>query len=86
MKKDLISITDYSKEEYLKIMKLAAEFEENPNQDLLREKLWLPFFLNHQHAPVLVLKLPLTGWADELLVLPIPKVRVQQKVKHCTIP
>ncbi len=38
MKKDLISITDYSKEEYLKIMKLAAEFEENPNQDLLKGK------------------------------------------------
>jgi aspartate carbamoyltransferase catalytic subunit len=35
MKKDLISITDYSKEEYLKIMRLAAEFEEEPNQDLL---------------------------------------------------
>ncbi|MDD4145287.1 MAG: aspartate carbamoyltransferase [Prolixibacteraceae bacterium] len=35
MKKDLISITDYSKEEYLKIMRLAAEFEENPDQDLL---------------------------------------------------
>lgn len=38
MKKDLISITDYSKDEYLKIMKLAAEFEKNPNQDLLKGK------------------------------------------------
>ena len=36
MKKDLISITDYSKEEYLKIMKLAAEFEKNPSQDILK--------------------------------------------------
>lgn len=44
MKKDLISITDYSKEEYLKIMKLAAEFEENPNQDLLKGKVVASLF------------------------------------------
>lgn len=44
MKKDLISITDYSKEEYLKIMKLAAEFEENPNQDILKGKVVASLF------------------------------------------
>ncbi|MBN1925280.1 MAG: aspartate carbamoyltransferase [Prolixibacteraceae bacterium] len=44
MKKDLISITDYSKEEYLKIMRLAAEFEENPNQDLLKGKVVASLF------------------------------------------
>lgn len=44
MKKDLISITDFSKEEYLKIMKLAAEFEENPNQDLLKGKVIASLF------------------------------------------
>ncbi|NOR73650.1 MAG: aspartate carbamoyltransferase [Draconibacterium sp.] len=44
MKKDLISITDYSKEEYLKIMNLAAEFEENPNQDLLKGKVVASLF------------------------------------------
>lgn len=44
MKKDLISITDYSKEEYLKIMKLAAEFEENPNQELLKGKVVATLF------------------------------------------
>lgn len=44
MKKDLISITDYSKEEYLKIMELAAEFEENPNQDLLKGKVVASLF------------------------------------------
>lgn len=44
MKKDLISITDYSKEEYLKIMKLAAEFEGNPNQDLLKGKVVATLF------------------------------------------
>jgi aspartate carbamoyltransferase catalytic subunit len=44
MKKDLISITDYSKEEYLKIMQLAAEFEENPNQDLLKGKVVASLF------------------------------------------
>ncbi len=44
MKKDLISITDYSKEEYLKIMRLAAEFEENPNQNLLEGKVVASLF------------------------------------------
>lgn len=33
--KSLISINDYSKEEYLHILDLTAEFEDNPNQDLL---------------------------------------------------
>jgi len=44
MKKDLISITDYSKEEYLKILKLAAEFESNPNQNLLEGKVVASLF------------------------------------------
>lgn len=44
MKKDLISITDYSKEEYLKIMNMAAEFEENPNQNLLEGKVVASLF------------------------------------------
>ena len=44
MKKDLISITDYSKDEYLKIMNLAAEFEEKPNQDLLKGKVVASLF------------------------------------------
>jgi aspartate carbamoyltransferase catalytic subunit len=44
MKKDLISITDFSKQEYLKIMQLAAEFEENPNQDLLKGKVIATLF------------------------------------------
>ncbi len=38
MKKDLISITDFTKEEYLRILDLAADFEKNPNQELLKGK------------------------------------------------
>ncbi len=44
MKRDLISITDYSKDDYLKIMQLAAEFEANPNQDLLQGKVVASLF------------------------------------------
>lgn len=44
MKKDLISITDFSKEEYLRIMELSAGFEENPNQDLLKGKVVASLF------------------------------------------
>lgn len=43
-KKDLISITDYSKEDYLHILKFAAEFEENPNQRLLEGKVVASLF------------------------------------------
>jgi aspartate carbamoyltransferase catalytic subunit len=43
-KRDLISITDYTKEEYLRIMEMAAGFEENPNQDLLKGKVIASLF------------------------------------------
>jgi aspartate carbamoyltransferase catalytic subunit len=33
--KSLISINDYTKEEYFRILEVAAEFEKNPNQKLL---------------------------------------------------
>ncbi|HPF51285.1 MAG TPA: aspartate carbamoyltransferase [Draconibacterium sp.] len=44
MKKDLISITDFSKEEYLRILELAAEFEAKPNQELLKGKVVASLF------------------------------------------
>lgn len=43
-KKDLISITDYNKEDYLRIMELAAEFEKEPNQNLLEGKVVASLF------------------------------------------
>ncbi|MEI6274863.1 MAG: aspartate carbamoyltransferase [Prolixibacteraceae bacterium] len=42
--KSLISITDFSKEEYLKIMELSAKFEANPNQQLLKGKVIATLF------------------------------------------
>jgi len=33
--KNLVSITDFNKEEYLRILELAAEFEQAPRQDIL---------------------------------------------------
>lgn len=42
--KSLVSITDYSKAEYLKILDLAAEFERNPNQEILKGKLVATLF------------------------------------------
>jgi aspartate carbamoyltransferase catalytic subunit len=42
--KHLISITDYSKEEIFKILDLAAEFEINPNQNLLNNKVIATLF------------------------------------------
>lgn len=43
-KKNLISITDFSKEEYLKIMELSQMFENNPNQSLLKGKVVATLF------------------------------------------
>ncbi len=43
-KKDLISTMDYSKEDYLRIMDMAADFEENPNQTLLEGKVVASLF------------------------------------------
>ena len=34
--KSLVSITDFTKEEYLRILELAAEFEAKPRQDILK--------------------------------------------------
>lgn len=42
--KSLVSITDYTKEEHLQIIKLAAEFEQNPNQDTLKNKVIATLF------------------------------------------
>ena len=42
--KSLISITDFSKEEYLRIMELSADFEKNPNQKLLEGKVVASLF------------------------------------------
>jgi aspartate carbamoyltransferase catalytic subunit len=44
MKKSLVSIGDFSKEEILKIMELAADFEANPNQRILLGKVIASLF------------------------------------------
>ncbi|PLX18029.1 MAG: aspartate carbamoyltransferase [Marinilabiliales bacterium] len=42
--KHLISITDYTKEEIFKILDLAEDFEKNPNQNLLNNKVVATLF------------------------------------------
>ncbi len=42
--KSLVSITDFSREEYLRILELAAEFEAKPRQDILRGKVIASLF------------------------------------------
>ncbi len=43
-KKNLISITDFTKEEIIRITELAADFEQNPNQPLLKGKVVASLF------------------------------------------
>ena len=42
--KNLISITDYTKEEYLQILELASEFEKQPKQPILSDKVVASIF------------------------------------------
>ncbi len=42
--KSLVSIEDYNKKEYLKILDLAAEFEKNPNSNILKNKVIATLF------------------------------------------
>jgi len=42
--RNLISITDFSKEEYIKILNLAEEFEKNPTQDIAKGKVIATLF------------------------------------------
>ncbi|GAB1415355.1 aspartate carbamoyltransferase [Paludibacter sp.] len=44
MNKSLVSITDYNKDEILSILKLAQQFEENPNRNLLAGKVVATLF------------------------------------------
>jgi len=42
--KSLVSISDYSKEEYLRILELASEFQNHPVQDILKNKIVATLF------------------------------------------
>jgi aspartate carbamoyltransferase catalytic subunit len=42
--KSLVSITDYTKDEHLKILELAREFEKNPIQEILKHKIVATLF------------------------------------------
>ncbi len=42
--RSLVSITDYCKEEYLDILRIASEFEQHPKQDILSGKLVATLF------------------------------------------
>lgn len=42
--KSLVSINDFTKEDYLRILDLASEFEKNPNQNLLQGKVVASLF------------------------------------------
>ena len=60
--KSLISINDYSKEQIIKILDLAEDFEKNPNQKLLEGKVVASLFLSPLPAPASVSRAPSAGW------------------------
>ena len=43
-KRSLVSITDYSKEDILEVLRIASEFEKNPNRNLLEGKVVASLF------------------------------------------
>ena len=42
--RNLISITDFSKEEYIEVLDIAEEFEKNPKQKILSDKVVATLF------------------------------------------
>ncbi len=54
MSKSLVSISDFDKEEILKIMELAAHFESNPGEQLLHGRVFATLFSNRPHGRVSV--------------------------------
>lgn len=54
--KSLVSIDDYTKEEILEVLAKAAEFEKNPNSNMLEGKVVSSLFLSHQQELASVLK------------------------------
>ena len=44
-KRSLVSITDYSKEDILEVLKIASEFEKKPNRNLLEGKVVASLFV-----------------------------------------
>lgn len=55
--KSLVSITDYSKEDILRILNLTKKFDEQPNRRLLEGKVCATLFLSRRHGHALVLRL-----------------------------
>ena len=42
--RNLISITDFSKEEYIQVLDIAEDFEKNPKQPILSDKVVATLF------------------------------------------
>lgn len=52
MSKSLVSISDFNKEEILKIMELAAHFEKNPGEQLLHGRVLATLFFEPDRKSV----------------------------------
>ena len=70
-KRSLVSITDYSKEDILEVLKIASEFEKNPNRNLLEGKVVASLFFE-----------PLVEWEVVLSDFPMLHPLVRQKGNH----
>ena len=74
--RNLISISDYTKDEYLKILEIAEEFEKKPVQNILEGKVIASCSLSHQLVQGLALRVLLINLAVKSLVLPMPDQQV----------
>ncbi len=89
MKKDLISITDFSKEEYLRILELAKDFEANPNQNLLEGKVVASLFFEPSTRTRLSFETAIQRLGGKIVGFADPGVSSTTKGEtlheHCTI-
>src|SRR5512133_1254180 len=65
--KSLISITDFTKEEYLKIMRMAEDFEANPNQKLLQGKVIATLFFEPSTRTRLSFETAINRWDGKII-------------------
>lgn len=75
----LVSIEDYSKEEILEVLKLASEFEANPNQRLLEGKVVASLFFEPSTRTRLSFETAINRLGGVLSVLQMLLLRVSPR-------
>jgi len=81
MKKSLISIRDFSKEEILHVLETAKEFEQNRVQKFLEGKVIASLFFEPSTRTRLSFETAITAWEQRSSDSPTPPTPVRARVR-----